>query len=151
MTLTLLDAFKCLRHGNIDVPDNMQYPLLVWLSGDERNLALCKKVNQSLFFSSARMNLALMSLGRKDSGFTRYPKAVKGEIGKYDEARKDFIKASLGWSEREYNMQHGFVDMDDLAARAGLSNEERKKLGLEKLKLSVPPMKKAMKGWGTYG
>jgi hypothetical protein len=151
MTISLLDAFKTLRHGNIDVPENMAYPLLVWASNDDRNLAVCKKVNSSLFFSSARMNLALLSLGRRDTGFVRYPKLPKAEADKHDEARKDFVKGVLGWSEREYAVQSQFVDVQELAVRAGLSNEERRKLGLEKLKLVVPPMKRAMKGWGSYG
>ena len=119
-----------------EVSDKFLYPLMIWFSGNYKNVHLCNKINKNFFWSKPKILKGMLSLGiDKGMRFIKYPKADAKEQDKKEEILKPILKGIYNYSDREYNINkkllYSNLDLQELNRFAGFSKKECKVLGIE--------------------
>jgi len=149
----MLNAIKRVHNQNMLKDDyKMLYPLMIWSSGNEKNFEIASKVNRMFFTCDSRILINVLSIGLKYRGFTPYMKAKKFDATKYDIVlnllkKKYYLGTNDVIGIRKYveHLTKDKVELNKLANEFGLDNKERKKLGLDTLKMDKTKMKKIEK------
>ena len=119
------------------VPDEkLLVPILIWLSGSEKNIEVCQRVNRRFFNGNRNIYIREVSLHNMVKHVIRYPKVAKD-----DEKTKFFyddIQSYFKWTSRELTKNIGVLNINDLkpiiATAFAYDNKQRKTLKLEALK-----------------
>lgn len=136
----MLESFKNLRSGNINLVDNNKlFPLLRWCSGSKQDLTWCNTVNKYLFLVDNEIIKGLLYIGLTDKNiFIKYPKPTKEKEDKKFELQKDLAKRFYFWSEQECQRNlcnFAYMDWNEVAIALGCDTKERKLLGLTEIKI----------------
>ena len=135
----MLKAYLNIQKGNIaDVPNNFLFPLMIWNSGNVKNLKLCNYINKHFFFVKPEILKGLLSLGiDKHQRVGQYPKTTKKDKDKKIELLQPYLKQIYGWSNRVFEIQKNLIDFNDhtflkeISKKCGLNKKECKILGVE--------------------
>ena len=129
--------------------DSLLVPILIWLSGSEKNIEMCQKVNRKFYRGNRKVFIREVSLNNNIKNIIRYPKVNKDD-DKLDFFYKD-LAMYLNWSSRELKNNLSVIDMEaaklTIANAYGYDNKQRKTLELE----TIDYMVKSIKGGKNNG
>ena len=145
----MLNAIKNLDKGNIEsIDENMLYGLMTWKTGFSNNFGICMYINQNFYFVNKQILLGFLSL-KVCKGICKYPKSTKVNTDKYDLIVSYLINHyNYGKNDIEslkpiiYHILSTKSELEQFALEFGLDNKERKKLGLDVLKFTIPKIQK---------
>lgn len=111
------------------------YPLMIWFSGNYKNIQLCNTINKNFYFCKNKHLFDVLFLGiDKSFRFIKYPKK------RVEESEKDKILIKyLKLDEREFNKQKKIIDLlyqskeslEELNKKVGFDKSECKILDVE--------------------
>ena len=128
----LTDGFKKIISGQ--VPDEpLLVPLLIWLSGYEKNIEACQRINRKFFSVNRKLLILELTLYNTLKHFLAYPKGVKKD------EKLEFFHIDLcryfGWTYNEFQSNLNFLNMEEVKVEVanafGYDDVQRKIIGLE--------------------
>jgi len=146
------DEFK--RLMNHERPDStLLVPLLVWTSGNMKDIELCQRINKHFFSVNTNINIGALAYNISLNHLIPYPKSFK------EDEKMEFFYADIaryfGWSKKELRKNMSVIDEKELAPLLatvyGYDNNERKLLNLETFKGLKGRDKSSTKGAKSNG
>ena len=132
----MFEQFKDLVYKNKIPDESLLVPILIWLSGSEKNIEQTQRVNKKFFAGNRKIYIREVSLSNSIGHIIRYPK-----IAKDDEKTKFFnndICKYFGWTSNELRKNITILNIEELkpviAKAFGYNDKERRVLKLPKLK-----------------
>ncbi|MFW6025480.1 MAG: hypothetical protein ACOCRX_03990 [Candidatus Woesearchaeota archaeon] len=145
----MIDDLKNLQAKNLYYIDsNKLFPLMRWNSGDVTNLKLCKNINRDFMFVDKNILLGYFAYNLKPVSYVKYPKPKT-----YNDKKLDLICNIL---QQHYKYGQNDIDvmkpllikllnnneqLEKFARNFGLSNNDRKLLGLNEIKVNKNKLK----------
>lgn len=142
----MFNSFIALKNGNLArVDTKLSYPLLRWCSSSPIDLPYCNVVNRYLFWTDKKISIDMLWLGLKDKNtYIKYPKATKEKLDRSFELKKQLLMKYYKWSDQEFERNLSIfdkIDWNEIAVSLGCDNKERKLLGIQEIKFSLPKRK----------
>jgi len=132
----MFEQFKDLVYKNKIPDESLLVPILIWLSGSEKNIEQTQRVNKKFFAGNRKIYIREVSLSNSIGHIIRYPKITKD-----DEKTKFFnndICKYFGWTSNELRKNITILNIEELkpviAKAFGYNDKERRVLKLPKLK-----------------
>lgn len=137
----LFEEYMKVRDGILSSEDCL-VPLMMWYSNHIDNIKAIQDLNKKFFYvNKSILNRGLLLRTKRYIKFITYPKNKK------EENELDFLIPYVikyyGWSEREYNLYKGLINLEDtdlhleLNRCFALDNKELKKLGIKQEKIQA--------------
>lgn len=112
-------------------------PLFRWLSGSEKNIEMCQRINKQFLYSDVEVLMRGLALNNKLTHFISYPKGFKTDektLFFYNDIAKYF-----GWTTNELFKNIVAINIEnmkeEIADKFGYDDTKRKAIGLKKIKL----------------
>ena len=129
----MFEQFKDLVYKNKIPDESLLVPILIWLSGSEKNIEQTQRVNKKFFAGNRKIYIREVSLSNSIGHIIRYPK-----IAKDDEKTKFFnndICKYFGWTSNELRKNITILNIEELkpviSKAYGYDNKQRRLIKLE--------------------
>lgn len=133
MANLFIEFQKLIKGEKPDV--DLLVPLLIWVSGSEKNIEMCQRINKTFFWGNRNIYIDELTLYNTLKHIIKYPKILKD-----DEKTKFFyddIATYFNWSHLELTKNINTLNIEELkpiiAKAFGYDQKQRKKLKLPKL------------------
>lgn len=122
----LFTEFQGLLKGVVP-QEELLVPLLIWLSGSEKNIELCQKINRQFYNGNRKVFISELTLHNSVRHIIRYPKVAK-ENDKLKFFYNDICKY-FDWTTKELQKNMSILDIEEIkpviAKAFGYDNKER--------------------------
>ena len=132
MANDLFQSMKNLVFKRETPDESLLVPILIWLSGSEKNIEVCQNVNKKFFTGNRKIYIDELSLHNKCKHIIKYPK-----VNKDDETTKFFyddICSYFGWTTNELKKNIAHLNIEELkpimAKTFAYSNKQRRLIKL---------------------
>jgi len=129
----MFEQFKDLVYKNKIPDESLLVPILIWLSGSEKNIEQTQRVNKKFFAGNRKIYIREVSLSNSIGHIIRYPKITKD-----DEKTKFFnndICKYFGWTSNELRKNITILNIEELkpviSKAYGYDNKQRRLIKLE--------------------